>query len=75
MGTMYPLTRVLYSMGNDRVIFSFFSKVNRKLKTPHWATLFGGVFGGFMAAIFEFQELADMMSIGLSFFIRKLFNN
>ncbi len=66
---MYPLTRVLYSMGNDKVIFSFLSRVHYKLKTPHWATLFSGVFSGLMAAMFEFQELADMMSIGLDFCI------
>ncbi|XP_054166587.1 cationic amino acid transporter 2-like [Oppia nitens] len=64
MGTMYPLTRILYAMGSDRMIFGFFSKVNGKLKTPHWATLFAGIFSGFMAAMFDFQELADMMSIG-----------
>ena len=66
MGTMYPLTRVLYSMGSDRVIFGFFSGVHRRLKTPHWATLFAGVFSGLMAAMFEFTELADMMSIGMT---------
>ena len=64
MGTMYPLTRVLYAMGSDRVIFGFFSRVNQQLKTPHWATLFAGIFSGFMAAMFDFQQLADMMSIG-----------
>ncbi|CAG2110549.1 unnamed protein product, partial [Medioppia subpectinata] len=64
MGTMYPLTRVLYAMGSDRVIFGFFSRVHRKLKTPHLATLFAGIFSGLMAALFEFQQLADMMSIG-----------
>ncbi len=71
MGTMYPLTRVLYSMGTDRVIFGFFSRVNRKLKTPHWATIFAGVFSGLMAAMFEFQQLADMMSIGSTQSFRK----
>lgn len=65
MGTMYPLTRVLYSMGSDRVIFGFFSRVNGTLKTPHWATLFAGIFSGLMAAMFDFQQLADMMSIGM----------
>lgn len=65
MGTMYPLTRVMYAMGSDRVIFGFFSRVNNTLKTPHWATLFAGIFSGIMAAMFDFQELADMMSIGM----------
>ena len=61
---MYPLTRVLYSMGNDGMIFRFFSKVHPKLKTPLIATLFSGVFSGLMAGFFDFQQLADMQSIG-----------
>lgn len=64
LGAMFPLPRVLYAMASDGLIFRSFSNVHPRFKTPLLATGISGLFAGFMAAIFDVQELADMMSIG-----------
>ncbi|XP_025084376.1 high affinity cationic amino acid transporter 1-like isoform X2 [Pomacea canaliculata] len=64
LGAMFPLPRVLYAMGTDGVIFRFMAKVSPRFKTPIIGTAISGVFAGFMATIFDLDELVDMMSIG-----------
>ncbi|CAG2108917.1 unnamed protein product [Medioppia subpectinata] len=64
LGAMYPLPRVLYAMGSDGVIFRIMASVNARFKTPIWATMISGLFAACMAAIFDLDQLADMMSIG-----------
>ncbi|CAG2110183.1 unnamed protein product [Medioppia subpectinata] len=64
LGTLYPLPRVLYAMGTDGVIFRFMATVNGRFKTPVYATLIAGLFAATMAAIFDVDQLQDMMSIG-----------
>ncbi|AGK60221.1 Gamma-aminobutyrate permease-related permease [Archaeoglobus sulfaticallidus PM70-1] len=39
-GTLYAAPRLLYSMGEDRILPSVFSKVHEKHKTPHVAIIF-----------------------------------
>ncbi|CAG2102997.1 unnamed protein product [Medioppia subpectinata] len=64
LGAMYPLPRVLYSMGSDGVIFRFMAIVHPRFKTPIYATLLSGILASVMAAIFDLDQLTDMMSIG-----------
>lgn len=51
-------------MASDGVLFKFLSKVHPRFQTPLIATLIAGTFGGFMAAIFNLDDLINMMSIG-----------
>lgn len=64
IGAMFPLPRVLYAMGTDGVLFKSFAKVHPKLKTPLTATIVSGIASGLMAAVFNTDQLIDMMSIG-----------
>ncbi|XP_015784881.1 cationic amino acid transporter 2 isoform X1 [Tetranychus urticae] len=64
MGAMFPLPRVLYAMATDGLIFRNLASVNSWTKTPLIATLVSGSLSGAMAALFDVDELADMMSIG-----------
>ncbi|XP_045447898.1 cationic amino acid transporter 3 [Melitaea cinxia] len=64
LGAMFPLPRVLYAMGSDGVLFRPLCKINARTKTPLLATLLSGLFSAIMAAIFNLNQLIDMMSIG-----------
>ena len=39
-GTLYAAPRLLYSMGEDKIIPKIFSKVHKKHKTPHFSIIF-----------------------------------
>lgn len=67
MGAMFPLPRVIYAMAKDGLLFSFMCKVHHRFKTPLHATLFAGFFTGVFAAIFNLDQLVEMMSIGTLF--------
>nr|CAI5845448.1 unnamed protein product [Callosobruchus analis] len=64
LGAMFPLPRVVYAMSSDGLIFKPLAKVNSKTKTPLFATVVSGVLSGFMAVLFNLDQLIDMMSIG-----------
>lgn len=64
LGAIFPLPRILYSMASDGLIFKFFAKVNDKTKTPLISTVICGMFAGFLAAVFNLEQLIDMASIG-----------
>ncbi|RVE45876.1 hypothetical protein evm_009475 [Chilo suppressalis] len=64
LGAMFPLPRVLYAMGTDGVLFRPLSAINKRTKTPLLATFFSGLLSAIMAAIFNLNQLIDMMSIG-----------
>lgn len=64
LGGMFPLPRILYAMANDGLIFKFLAKTHPVFKTPLIATYISGIFTGFMAMLFDVEELAEMMSIG-----------
>ncbi|XP_026682353.1 uncharacterized protein LOC113469102 [Diaphorina citri] len=67
MGCMYPLTRIIYSMAHDGLIFKSLGAVHPVLKTPFYGTIISGILTGLMAAIFDLQQLIDLMSIGTLF--------
>ncbi|XP_060839098.1 cationic amino acid transporter 3-like [Rhopalosiphum padi] len=64
IGTMFPLPRILYAMSCDGLLFSMFSDIHPKYQTPLLATLLSGLLAGIMSAIFNLEQLIDMMSIG-----------
>ncbi|XP_050544205.1 cationic amino acid transporter 2-like isoform X2 [Daktulosphaira vitifoliae] len=64
LGSLFPLPRILYSMSSDGLLYSILSKVNSTTKTPVISTLLCGLFSGSVAAIFNLEQLIDMVSIG-----------
>lgn len=64
LGGMYPLPRILYSIANDRLIYNWLAKINRRLKLPVRATIVGSIFVAALACLLDIQDLADMVSIG-----------
>ncbi|CAB3386521.1 Hypothetical predicted protein [Cloeon dipterum] len=64
MGAMLPLPRVLYAMANDGIIFRFLGKIHPRFQTPLLGTCLAGLLTGILAAVFDLQQLVDMMSIG-----------
>ncbi|CAG9562219.1 unnamed protein product [Danaus chrysippus] len=64
LGAMFPLPRVLYAMGSDGVLFKPLAVIHKRTKTPLLATALSGLFSAVMAAIFNLNQLIDMMSIG-----------
>ncbi|XP_023704645.2 high affinity cationic amino acid transporter 1 isoform X3 [Cryptotermes secundus] len=63
-GAMFPLPRIIYAMAMDGLIFQFLGKVHHYFKTPFYGTLIAGLLTGLMAAIFDLDQLVNMMSIG-----------
>ncbi|RNA44732.1 high affinity cationic amino acid transporter 1 [Brachionus plicatilis] len=61
---MFPMPRIIYSMASDGLLFSVFAKILPKFHTPYIASIFSGLCAGFFAAIFDLNELVEMMSIG-----------
>ncbi|KAJ8917725.1 hypothetical protein NQ315_005174 [Exocentrus adspersus] len=64
LGAMFPLPRVIYAMSSDGIVFKPLAKVNAWTKTPLFATIVSGLLSGIMAALFDLDQLIDMMSIG-----------
>ncbi|XP_063826118.1 cationic amino acid transporter 3 [Ostrinia nubilalis] len=64
LGAMFPLPRVLYAMGSDGVLFRPLAAICQRTKTPMLATILSGLLSATMAAIFNLNQLIDMMSIG-----------
>ena len=48
IGSLYPLPRVFYKMAQDGLISKSFSTVNKKTKTPVYASFVTGSFTGFV---------------------------
>lgn len=64
MGAMFPLPRIVYAMSNDGLIFEWMGRIHPRFKTPLLGTLFVGTLTGLLAAIFNLDQLVNMMSIG-----------
>ncbi|XP_059477888.1 cationic amino acid transporter 3-like [Neocloeon triangulifer] len=64
MGALLPLPRVIYAMATDGIIFRFLGKIHPRFQTPLLGTLLAGLLTGILAAVFNLQQLVDMMSIG-----------
>ncbi|XP_038209937.1 cationic amino acid transporter 3 [Zerene cesonia] len=64
LGAMFPLPRVLYAMASDGVLFRPLAVIHKRTQTPLLATALSGLLSATMAAIFNLNQLIDMMSIG-----------
>ncbi|XP_004925398.1 cationic amino acid transporter 3-like [Bombyx mandarina] len=64
LGAMFPLPRVLYAMASDGVLFRPLAAIEPRTKTPLLATAISGFLSAIMAAMFNLNQLIDMMSIG-----------
>lgn len=64
MGTMYALTRIVYAMAEDGLLFAWMSKVNDKTQLPLKAMYFFASLGAVFALFLEIEILVEMMSIG-----------
>jgi amino acid transporter len=64
LGVLFALPRIFYAMASDGLIYRFLGKVHPKTQCPVIATLLSGFIAGFLSAIFDVKQLADMSSIG-----------
>ncbi|XP_011148304.1 high affinity cationic amino acid transporter 1 isoform X2 [Harpegnathos saltator] len=64
LGSMFPLPRVIYAMASDGLIFAWMGKISSRFQTPLMGTFIAGLFTGVLAAVFDLEQLIDMMSIG-----------
>jgi APA family basic amino acid/polyamine antiporter len=62
--SLYGQTRVFYSMARDGFMPPAFSAVHKTFHTPHRGTIIIGVVAALLSAIFPFDVLADLVSIG-----------
>jgi APA family basic amino acid/polyamine antiporter len=62
--SLYGQTRVFYSMARDGFLWPVFSAVHPRFHTPHRGTVIIGIFAAALAAVFPFDILADLVSIG-----------
>ena len=61
---IFPIPRIMYSMASDRLIFSFFAKVNERTGTPIIACAASGLLTALLAMFLDLAALAEMLSIG-----------
>ncbi|XKL65779.1 hypothetical protein PGB90_009199 [Kerria lacca] len=64
LGSFFPVSRILFAMSNDGLIFRSFSIINKKYNTPVIGTLCSGIITGIIAAIFDVDHLINLNSIG-----------
>ncbi|XP_075590493.1 cationic amino acid transporter 4 [Dermatophagoides farinae] len=64
IGTIYSLTRIVYAMADDGLLFPWMSYVNSKSQIPLMAMFFFTGFGVIMAIFMDITTLVEMMSIG-----------
>lgn len=64
IGTIYSLTRIVYAMADDGLLFPWMSFVNAKTQIPLMAMYFFTSFGIILAIFVDITTLVEMMSIG-----------
>ncbi|HSM95780.1 MAG TPA: amino acid permease [Rhizomicrobium sp.] len=62
--SLYGQSRVFFSMARDGFLPPTFSEVHKTFKTPHRGTIIIGILAAALAAVFPFDVLADLVSIG-----------
>lgn len=63
ISNMLPVSRLLYSMADDGLLFPFLANVNKTTKTPAFATLITGVIASFLAFFFDLSNLVEMLTM------------
>ncbi len=64
IGTMYSLTRIVYAMADDGLLFSWMGYVNQRTQIPLMAMYFFATLGALLALFIDITTLVEMMSIG-----------
>ncbi|CAN7987956.1 unnamed protein product [Ixodes pacificus] len=64
MGNMYALTRIVYAMAEDGLLFSWFSWVNARTQLPLAAMYAFTSLSAVLAVLLDINTLVEMMSIG-----------
>ncbi len=59
--------RIFFSMARDGLLPTTFSKVHKRFRTPHVATILTGVFVAVFAAVASIDEMVDLTNIGTLF--------
>jgi L-asparagine transporter-like permease len=61
--TIYSSSRVSFAMGRDRNLPSWFGKIHRLRKTPHWSILVSGLLSVVMAVALPIEAVASAANI------------
>ncbi|EEC00694.1 cationic amino acid transporter, putative [Ixodes scapularis] len=64
MGNMFALTRIVYAMAEDGLLFSWFSWVNARTQLPLAAMYAFTSLSAVLAVLLDINTLVEMMSIG-----------
>lgn len=64
IGTIYSLTRIVYAMADDGLLFPWMGYVSSKSQIPLMAMFFFTGFGVILAIFIDITTLVEMMSIG-----------
>ncbi|XP_055938979.1 cationic amino acid transporter 4-like [Argiope bruennichi] len=67
IGALFALTRIIYVMADDGLLFPFCSTVNSKTKIPLGAMYTFASFAAIMSLILDVNTLVELMSIGTLF--------
>ena len=59
--------RIFFSMARDGLLPKTFSKVHKRFRTPHVATILTGIFVASFAAVASIDEMVDLTNIGTLF--------
>jgi APA family basic amino acid/polyamine antiporter len=59
--------RIFFSMSRDGLLPKTFSRVHKRFRTPHVATILTGVFVAVFAAVASIDEMVDLTNIGTLF--------
>jgi APA family basic amino acid/polyamine antiporter len=62
--SLYGQSRVFYSMARDGFLPPSFSAIHPSFRTPHRGTIITGLVAALLAAIFPFDVLAELVSVG-----------
>lgn len=62
--SLYAQTRIFFCMARDGFLPPAFSAVHDRFQTPHRGTIIIGLTAALLAALFPFDVLADLVSIG-----------
>ncbi|XP_070389196.1 cationic amino acid transporter 4-like [Dermacentor albipictus] len=64
MGNVYALTRIVYAMAEDGLLFAWFSRVHQRTQLPLAAMYAFTVLSALLAIFLDIHTLVEMMSIG-----------
>uniref|UniRef100_A0A146LBN1 High affinity cationic amino acid transporter 1 n=1 Tax=Lygus hesperus TaxID=30085 RepID=A0A146LBN1_LYGHE len=64
LSSTFGMSRIVYAIADDGLIFQSLSKINSRTRTPIRATVVSGIFTGIVAVVFNTDQLVDMTSLG-----------